>query len=67
MRAAPDRRAFVETFGASNRHVIDYLTEQVLMALDPDALRFMLSTSIADTVCGSLADAVTAHGGSASA
>ena len=29
------------------------------MALDPDALRFMLSTSITDTVCGSLADAIT--------
>jgi LuxR family maltose regulon positive regulatory protein len=65
MRAAPDRRAFVETFGASNRHVIDYLTEQVLMALDPDALRFMLSTSITDTVCGALADAITGTSGSA--
>ena len=30
MRQAEDRRDFVETFGASNRHVIDYLTEQVL-------------------------------------
>ena len=59
MRASADRRSFVETFGASNRHVIDYLTEQVLIALDPDGLRFMLTTSIVDTVCGSLADALT--------
>ena len=59
MRASDDRRAFLETFGASNRHVIDYLTEQVLMALDPEALRFMLTTSIVDTICGSLADALT--------
>ena len=65
MRASDDRRSFVETFGASNRHVIDYLTEQVLIALDPDVLHFMLTTSIVDTVCGSLADALTGRAGSA--
>ncbi len=64
MRQAEDRRDFVETFGASNRHVIDYLTEQVLIALDPDTLHFMLTTSIVDTVCGSLADALTEGTGS---
>jgi ATP/maltotriose-dependent transcriptional regulator MalT len=65
MRASDDRHGFVETFGASNRHVIDYLTEQVLIALDPDGLRFMLTTSIVDTVCGPLADALTGSTGSA--
>jgi LuxR family maltose regulon positive regulatory protein len=65
MRGIGDRRTFVETFGASNRHVIDYLTEQVLIALDPSSLRFMLTTSIADSICGSLADAITAESGSA--
>ena len=65
MQAAPDRQAFVDTFGASNRHVIDYLTEQVLIALDPDLLRFMLATSIVDAVCGGLADAITGESGSA--
>jgi LuxR family transcriptional regulator, maltose regulon positive regulatory protein len=65
MRASADRRSFVETFGASNRHVIDYLTEQVLMALDPDTLRFMLTTSIVDSVCGGLADAISGESGSA--
>lgn len=64
MQASTDRRAFVETFGASNRHVVDYLTEQVLIALDPDSLRFMLVTSIVDTVSGSLADAITGGSGS---
>jgi LuxR family transcriptional regulator, maltose regulon positive regulatory protein len=59
MRDSPERLDFVATFGASNRHVIDYLTEQVLMALEPDTLRFMLTTSIVDTICGSLADAIT--------
>jgi LuxR family maltose regulon positive regulatory protein len=64
MRARSDHRSFVGTFGASNRHVIDYLTEQVLMALDPETLRFMLATSIVDTVCGGLADAITGETGS---
>jgi len=65
MQATPDRRAFVDTFGASNRHVIDYLTEQVLIALDPEQLRFMLVTSIVDAVSGGLADAITGESGSA--
>jgi LuxR family maltose regulon positive regulatory protein len=65
MQVTPDRQAFVDTFGASNRHVVDYLTEQVLIALDPDLLRFMLATSIVDAVCGGLADAITGDSGSA--
>src|SRR4029078_3929610 len=65
MQAAPDRQAFVETFGASNRPVIDYLTEQVLIALDPDLLRCMLATSIVDAVCGALRDATAGESGSA--
>ncbi|HEY7131367.1 MAG TPA: LuxR C-terminal-related transcriptional regulator [Candidatus Limnocylindrales bacterium] len=65
MRDSPERLDFVATFGASNRHVIDYLTEQVLMALEPDTLRFMLTTSIVDTICGPLADAITGDTGGA--
>ena len=65
MRAAEDREQFVATFGGSNRHVFDYLTEQVLTALEPDTLSFMLTTSIVDTISGSLADALTEQSGSA--
>ena len=65
MRGAKDREAFVASFGASNRHVDDYLTEQVLAALDPEMLRFMLATSIVDELSGPLADAMTAGEGSA--
>jgi LuxR family maltose regulon positive regulatory protein len=64
MRDSPERESFVATFGASNRHVIDYLTEQVLISLEPDTLRFMLTTSIVDTVCGPLADAIVDGSGS---
>jgi ATP/maltotriose-dependent transcriptional regulator MalT len=58
-RNATDRRAFVRSFGASNRHVGDYLTEQVIATLDPDTLQFMLATSIVDQMSGPLADALT--------
>ncbi|MFL5755316.1 MAG: LuxR C-terminal-related transcriptional regulator [Chloroflexota bacterium] len=59
LRASEDPRSFVESFGASNRHVLDYLTEQVLAAVEPQTLQFMLATSVVDQVCGPLADALT--------
>ena len=65
MRSSADRDAFVTSFGGSNRHVYDYLTEQVLAALEPDTLQFMLWTSIVDQVSGSLADALVEGSGSA--
>jgi LuxR family maltose regulon positive regulatory protein len=39
--------------------VLDYLMEAGLDALDPETLEFMLATSVVDTVCGPLADALT--------
>jgi LuxR family maltose regulon positive regulatory protein len=65
LRESADPREFVQTFGASNRHVIDYLTEQVVMALGADVMQFMLATSIVDTICGPLADVLTGEAGSA--
>jgi LuxR family maltose regulon positive regulatory protein len=65
LRRTSDRKAFVATFGASNRHVDDYLTEQVLPAFEPRDLDFMLATCLVDELCGSLADALT--GGRSSA
>jgi LuxR family transcriptional regulator, maltose regulon positive regulatory protein len=66
LQHAPDPGGFVQRFGASNRHVGDYLTEQVLEAQDPETLKFMLATSIVDHVCGPLADALTGRTDSAS-
>ena len=65
LRAAKDRDAFIDRFGATNRHVGDYLTEQVLRALEPDELRFMLATSVVDEMSGPLADVLTEGSGSA--
>jgi LuxR family maltose regulon positive regulatory protein len=56
---AADRQAVLRSFGASNRYIDDYLTEQVLAKLDPRTLRFMLATSIVDQMTGPLVDAIT--------
>jgi ATP/maltotriose-dependent transcriptional regulator MalT len=64
-RDTTDRHAFVHGFAASNRHVADYLTEQVIATLDAETLDFMLATSVVDRVNGSLADALTEGSGGA--
>jgi LuxR family maltose regulon positive regulatory protein len=65
LRNSSDRAAFVDGFGGSNRHVVDYLTEVVLGMLDADRRDFLIETSILRTICAPLCDAVTAQGGSA--
>jgi LuxR family transcriptional regulator, maltose regulon positive regulatory protein len=65
LRNASDPVAFVDGFGGSNRHVVDYLTEVVLTILDTAQREFLIETSILETMCAPLCDAVTAHGGSA--
>ena len=59
LRKTADPAAFVAGFGGSNRHVVDYLTEVVLDSLEPRRRQFLLETSILDSVCGPLAEAVT--------
>jgi LuxR family maltose regulon positive regulatory protein len=54
-----DRDGFIAAFAGDDRAVADYLTGEVL-AGQPEAIReFLLRTSIADRVCGGLADALT--------
>jgi LuxR family maltose regulon positive regulatory protein len=65
LRKTDDPAGFVEGFSGSNRHVVDYLTEVVLDSLEPRRRQFLLETSILDSVCGPLADAVTGLDGSA--
>lgn len=63
--AVTDRAALVSQFGGSSRHVVDYLTEVVLDNLDADLRRFLLETSILQSMSGRLCDAVTERHGSA--
>jgi len=58
LRASPDPAAFAARFGASNRHVADYLDEQVLAPLADDDRALLRAVSILDSVCGALADAL---------
>jgi LuxR family transcriptional regulator, maltose regulon positive regulatory protein len=65
VRDAADREAAVSEFRGSWRHVADYLTEVVLEPLERAARDFLIDTSVLDTVCGPLGDAVTGHRSSA--
>ncbi len=65
LRAQPDQRAALLEFAGDNRHLVDYLGEQVLAALEPDVERFLLETSILTRFCAPLCDAVTGRGGAA--
>jgi LuxR family maltose regulon positive regulatory protein len=55
--ANPD--AFVAAFAGDDRAVADYLTGEVLAGLPPATRELLLRTSIAERVCGDLADALT--------
>jgi ATP/maltotriose-dependent transcriptional regulator MalT len=62
---ASDRHAYVGRFGASSRHVVDFLTEEVLEASDPVTVELMLKCSVLERFCGSLCDAVLEQEGAA--
>ena len=60
----PDRAGFVARFGGANRHVVDYLTEVVLDTLDEQSRQFLLETSVLESMCGPLCDAIVGRQGS---
>lgn len=64
MKGRDDPRRFVETFSGENRHVADYLVEEVLQAESDRVRRFLLATSSLDRLSGQLCDAVTGESGS---
>ena len=55
----PDPEQFVADFAGDDRVVADYLLAEVLSGERPRRRRFLLQTSIADRLCGDLADAIT--------
>jgi LuxR family maltose regulon positive regulatory protein len=59
VRGKEDRARFIESFAGDDRHIVDYLSSEVL-GDQPEELRsFLLRTSILDRLCGPLCDAVT--------
>jgi LuxR family maltose regulon positive regulatory protein len=49
----------VRAFAASHRHVLDYVTDEVLARLDDADREFLVTTSVLDRLTGSLCDALT--------
>jgi LuxR family maltose regulon positive regulatory protein len=58
-RSGPARADFVERFTGVDRHVIDYLGEEVLAGLTEELREFLLRTSVLRRICAPLAYAVT--------
>ena len=59
LQGRTDPSGFIESFKGDNRHIADYLTEEVLNRQAEYLRNFLLQTSILGRLCGSLCDAVT--------
>jgi LuxR family maltose regulon positive regulatory protein len=59
LRQKADPDAFVESFIADDRHIADYLTEEVLHRQPPPIRSFLLMTSVLERMSGPLCDFVT--------
>ena len=60
MRAGPGKpAASISRITGDEPAVADYLWDEVLASLPPDSRLFLLRTSVADAICGDLANALT--------
>jgi LuxR family maltose regulon positive regulatory protein len=60
LRASPGKPATsISRITGDEPAVADYLWDEVLASLPPDSRLFLLRTSVADAICGDLADALT--------
>src|SRR5215211_3122514 len=59
MRDREDISSFVETFSGSNRHVLDFLAEEVLERQPEGVREFLLKTSVVERMSAALCDALT--------
>jgi LuxR family maltose regulon positive regulatory protein len=59
MQDRDDISGFVETFSGSNRHVLDFLAEEVLERQPEGVREFLLSTSVLERMSAPLCDALT--------
>ena len=64
IRGRSGAHEFIEAFAENNRHVVDYLSSEVLAGLPDETRAFLLHTSVLDRLCASLCDAVTDRLGS---
>jgi LuxR family maltose regulon positive regulatory protein len=64
IRARASAHEFIEAFAGDDRHVVDYLSSEVLAGLPEEMRSFLLHTSVLERLCASLCDAVTDRPGS---
>jgi LuxR family maltose regulon positive regulatory protein len=65
LQGRADASAFIAAFAGDDRHIVDYLAEEVLRRQPAQVRSFLLQTSILARFSGPLADAVTASNGGA--
>lgn len=63
LRDGGDADRFAADFQGTHAYVADYLTDEVLRALDVDDERFLVATSLLDRFCGALCDAMLGYAG----
>ncbi|HET9905049.1 MAG TPA: LuxR C-terminal-related transcriptional regulator [Anaerolineales bacterium] len=61
MRDRKDVAGFIEGFSGTNRYILDYLLEEVLVSQPPEIQHFLLYTSILERLSASLCDAALAN------
>jgi len=59
LRGRQDKAAFIKAFAGEHRHIIDYLTEEVLWRQSEAVQSFLLQTSVLDRLSAPLCEAVT--------
>jgi LuxR family maltose regulon positive regulatory protein len=59
LQGREDVHQFIQNFAGSNRHILDYLLEEVLERQPEETQSFLLKTSILNQLNGSLCDRVT--------
>ena len=62
-----DIAAFMQALSGSQRHILDYLLEEVLQHLPVDTQDFLIRTCFLDRLCGSLCDVVLGREGTSQA
>ena len=61
----PDAASFIKAFAGDHRHIVDYLSAEVLDGTPPDLRRFLSCTAVLERLSGPLCDAVLDASGSA--
>ena len=59
IRDRADPSAFIRTLSGGHRHILEYLTEEVLNRQTAADQEFLMQTSVLERLCGGLCDAVT--------